>query len=179
MNLLFWRKKRESRQDPLAAFDAAVERLEQRAAKVRQAAALLLSVQGELAMRIEATRRRSDELGKRVTAATRDGDAASKQVLEADREHANSERAAFEADLKRTRSDAEQLKAAARELGAEIEALRGEQSLARTRLAAGEAITTAFHSRSDAFDSALGLDDARSELERAHALAEIYRKGVP
>ena len=176
MGWTFWRKKRAESKDPVAAFDAAIERLELRAAKVRQAAAVLLSVQAQLAGEIESARAQTAEIARRLSEATRAADAVSREVLERDQRRALETTAALESDLKRTRADADQLKGAARDLVDEISELRREQAQVRARLAAGEAITRAFHSRSDAFESALQLADARSEVERAHALAELYRQ---
>ena len=176
MNLLFWRKKRTEPKDPVAAFDAAIDRLERRAAKVRQAAAVLISMQAQTAAEVERARAQLEEISRRIGEAARAGDSRSREVLEDALRRAGEGKTALEAELARSRRDAEQLKEAARDLADEIAGLRREQAQVKVRLAAGEAITRAFHSRSDAFDAALQLDDARGEVERAHALAELYRE---
>lgn len=175
MNLFFWRKR--SPVDPLTAFEVAIERSEARAAQVRKAAAVLVSLQAELAAQREAVREETAELVRRREAAAREGDAAAVELLRADLRRAAERGEALARAVDRARADAEQLKAAARRLTVEVGQLRAERDSARLRLASGEAISAALHkSASQQLETSLRLDDARSEVERAHALAELYRE---
>ena len=54
--------------------------------------------------------------------------------------------------------------------------LKDERQRARARLSAGVVVSEALQAQVEEVDRVLKLDRARDEIERAHALADIYRE---
>ena len=72
--------------------------------------------------------------------------------------------------------DATDLAEAVKAVEAESEELQRERDGAKVALAAGHAVLSARPALTDHFDESLKLEAARDEVEKAHALAEIYRE---
>ncbi|MBF5041130.1 hypothetical protein FGE12_01900 [Aggregicoccus sp. 17bor-14] len=173
----WWRKRRaRAAPDPLATYDRVLGELEQEAARVRRAAAALLALQGELRRSAERAAAHLRELDGRADDARRRGDDRAAQVLHADRARSEEEGRAARAALARVEADAEVLVAAARSLEERLGALRREREDAALRLRAGELVQEALRLPGERFEHRVALDAARDEVERAHALAELYRE---
>jgi len=171
-----FRKKPPAPPDPLAAFDAFIEALERQAAQVRRSAATLLALRGELSRSADKAQARLGEIARRLAEAQKRQDARAEQVLERDRAEAQRSIAASEEALARAAADAGLLLAAAEDLGRQLSDLQSERASAHARLAAGQVVSAALRQRSAEIAQVLALDEARDEVERAHALAEIYRE---
>lgn len=171
------RKKEPSRPvDPLAALDQLVEKLERQAAEVRKSAATLLALKGDLSRGVERyTRRLEDIASRRATAESR-GDGRAAAVLAKDREQAEALLASTRDALERADADGKLLLEAAGELGDRVAELRRERESASARLTVGGIVTEAMREQVARFEQAMVVDAARDEVERAHALADIYRE---
>ena len=175
--LLRRRKKEPSRPaDPLAAFDQLIENLERQAAEVRKSAATLLALKADLVRAEERYSRRLLELTSRRATAKERCDARAVRVLEKDQAQAEDLLAGTRDSLARAESDGRLLLEAASELGDRVVELRRERESASARLTVGGLVTDALRERVARFDQALVVDAARDEIERAHALADIYRE---
>lgn len=173
----FWKKKEAKKPvDPLAAFDQLIEDLERQGAEIRKSAATLLALKGDLGRSVERYTRRIDELTSRAEVALSRGDAKSVGVLERDRLQAQTLLASTRESLDRAEQDARLLLEAANDLGARVTELRMERESAHARLAAGGLVSQALRERVERFEKVLAVDAARDEVERAHALADIYRE---
>jgi hypothetical protein len=64
----------------------------------------------------------------------------------------------------------------AESLGREVAELKAERQSARARLSAGVEVTEALRTRAAEFERVMKLDAARDEIERAQALADLYRE---
>jgi phage shock protein A len=174
---LFRKKdKKKKPEDPLAAFDQLIEDLERQAAEVRKSAATLLALKGELVRSVERYSRRVLEIDERRAVADSRGDAKSSSVLMRDREQAETLLKSTREALERAEKDSRLLLEAANEIGARVIELRTERQSASARLVAGGLVTGAMRERADRIEKVLALDAARDEVERAHALADIYRE---
>ncbi|MCP3059903.1 hypothetical protein LXT21_14055 [Myxococcus sp. K38C18041901] len=174
---LWKRKKERSRPvDPLAAFDELLENLERQASELRKSAATLLALKGELTRAVERYTRRLAELDTRRAIAESRSDAKAVVVLKKDRVQAEALLASTRESLERAESDGALLLEAAAELGERVEELRRERESASARLVMGGIVTDALKERVARFEQALVVDAARDEVERAHALADVYRE---
>lgn len=162
--------------DPLAAFDQLIEDLERQGAEVRKSAATLLALKGELSRSQERYARRLEELARRKAVADTQGDAKISQTLERDRVQAESLLNTTRESLLRAEQDSQLLLEAAADLGNRVAELRTERESASARLAVGGLVSSALRERVERFEKVLAVDAARDEIERAHALAEIYRE---
>ncbi len=175
---LFGKRKKELSRpaDPLAAFDQLIGTLDRQAAEVRKSAATLLALKADLTRARERYARRLEELtARRATAKARD-DVRAVRVLEKDQAEAEDLLASTRDALERAEADGRLLLEAAGELGDRVAELRRERESASARLTAGGIVTQALRERVARFDQALVVDAARDEVERAHALADIYRE---
>lgn len=161
--------------DPLAAFDALLEELEDQARDVRKSAATLLTARAELRRSVERYERMLKELTARQRLAKSRHDARAFGVLERDRAVAERQRDASHAALAQIEVDAELLTATAERLRGQTEDLRLERTSASARLVSGRAVYDSLREQADRFKHAVQLDAARDEIEKAHALADIYR----
>ena len=73
-------------------------------------------------------------------------------------------------------TNAKLLMEAAEELSRQLADLQGERQSARARLSAGVMVSDALKAQVANFDRVMKLDRARDEVEKAHALAELYRE---
>lgn len=174
---LFRKKdKKQKPADPLAAFDQLIEDLERQAAEVRKSAATLLAVKGELTRSKERYTRQLADLAQRRSVADSRGDVKSMSVLTRDQEQTEGLLKSTREALERAEEDSRLLLEAANEVGRRVVELRAERQSASARLVAGGLVTGAMRERVDRIEKVLALDAARDEIERAHALADIYRE---
>ena len=176
-----WLRKKTSKKparavDPLAAFDQLIEDLERQGAEVRKSAATLLALKGELSRSQERYARRLEELARRKAVADTQGDTKIAQTLARDRVQAESLLNTTRESLLRAEQDGQLLLEAAADLGHRVAELRAERESASARLAVGGLVSNALRERVVRFEKVLAVDAARDEIERAHALAEIYRE---
>lgn len=160
--------------DPLAVFDAVIASLDRQGAEVRKSAATLLALRSELARdeqkyerRVAATKDKLDRaLGEPKIEKTLQRDLSdARQLLESTREaHAQAG------------ANAKLLMEAAEDLSRQLSELQGERQSARARLSAGVMVSDALKAQVASFDRVMKLDRARDEVEKAHALAELYRE---
>ncbi|HYO58863.1 hypothetical protein [Archangium sp.] len=169
-------KKPERPTDPLAAFDQLIEDLERQGAEVRKSAATLLALKGDLARSEERYVKRLEELAKRRAIADEQGDAKISSTLERDRLQLESLLGTTRESLNRAEQDGRLLLEAAADLGNRVVELRTERESASARLAVGGLVSTALREQVERFEKVLAVDAARDEIERAHALADIYRE---
>jgi transposase-like protein len=73
-------------------------------------------------------------------------------------------------------TDARLLMETAESLGRQLAELQEERQSARARLSAGLMVSDALKQQVAGFDRLMKLDAARDEVEKAHALAELYRE---
>lgn len=172
-----WRSSRSPQPlDPLRAFDGLIEALERQAAASRRSAATLVALQGELRRAEARHAERRKELSSRIEEAQAAGEERVGRVLQADLEALAGLEAANEEALARAQADAELLLETAAELGRELQVLKEERISAAARLTAGGLVHAALRERVERFGHGLALEAARDEIERAHALAAIYRE---
>ncbi len=104
------------------------------------------------------------------------GDAKSSSVLMRDRGQTETLLKSTREALERAETDSRLLLEAANEVGARVIELRTERQSASARLVAGGLVSGVMRERVDRIEKVLALDAARDEIERAHALADIYRE---
>lgn len=161
--------------DPLAAYDGFIEAVERQASEVRRSAATLLALRGELTRDREKYSRRVSELGTRTREAVAKGDARAEKTLARDAVEAQAMLEASERALVLATDDAKLLLTAAEGLNAKVRELKSERQSARARLSAGQVVSAALQQQVEEFERVIALDAARDEVEKAHALADIYR----
>ncbi|MCA2980951.1 MAG: hypothetical protein INH41_13720 [Myxococcaceae bacterium] len=173
-------KKREKRPagptDPLEAFDAVVASMERQGEALRRSAATLLSLKAQFARDEAKYAAQRQALEARLSEAAALGDARAEQVLRRDefetrRRLDETVKARAQAD-----EDAALLSEAARGHAEQLAQLKDERQRARARLSAGVVVSEALKSHVEEVARVLELDRARDEIERAHALADIYRE---
>jgi hypothetical protein len=162
--------------DPVAAYDGFIESLERQAAEVRKSAATLLALRGELARDGERYQKRIKELDERVKVAQSKGDARAEKTLRRDREEAEEMVEECEKALASANEDSALLLEAAEDLARRGRELKAERMSARARMRVGAAVSGALARKVEEFDKLMALDAARDEVEKAHALADIYRE---
>lgn len=160
--------------DPLAVFDAVIASLDRQGSEVRKSAATLLALRSELLrdekkyeLRVATTNERlAAALGEPKAEKTLRRDVVeAQQLVERTREaHAQAE------------ANAKLLMEAAEDLSRQLAELQQERQSARARLSAGVMVSGALKTQVANFDRVMKLDRARDEVERAHALAELYRE---
>lgn len=173
-----WKKKAPPRkpEDPLAVYDGVIEALERQAGEVRKSAATLLALKGELGRDLARYQRRLEQLAERLVEARKGGDARAEATLEQDEREAERHLAQTRDALSTAEADATLLKATAEDLKRQVEELKDERLSARARLKAGGLVTDAMRAQVAEVERVLKLDAARDEVEKAHALAELYRE---
>jgi phage shock protein A len=162
--------------DPVAAYNGFIESLERQAAEVRKSAATLLALRGELARDGERYQRRIKDLEQRMGVAQSKGDSRAERTLRQDREEAEELFEQSEKALASANEDAGLLMEAAEDLAKRSRELKAERQSALARFRVGAAVTFALARRVEEFDKLMALDAARDEVEKAHALANIYRE---
>jgi phage shock protein A len=175
----WWRNRRKKAPepvDPLAAFDQLIEDLERQGAEVRKSAATLLALKGDLTRSEQRYLQRLEEIARRHDTAERQGEAKILAALTRDRSQTEALLRSTREALARAESDSRLLLEAAADLGNRTAELRAERESASARLAVGGLVTQGLREQVARFDKALALEAARDEIERAHALADIYRE---
>ncbi|PTL75882.1 PspA/IM30 family protein [Vitiosangium sp. GDMCC 1.1324] len=169
-------KQAERPKDPLAAFDQLIEDLERQAAEIRKSAATLLAVRGDLGRHEGRYLKRLEDIAKRRAAADEQGDSKIALALERDRVQTESFLSTTREALNRAEQDGKLLLEAAADIGNRVVELRTERESASARLAVGGLVSAALREQVERFEKVLAVDAARDEIERAHALADIYRE---
>ncbi len=174
----FFRKRRpaEAPRDPLATYDALIEELKRQAAQVRKSAATLVALRADLERDLERYKAQAEALKRRRDEALRTNDAAAAATIERDLKELRDRVVASEQAWQSANEDGALLGAAAEALNQQLRALQVERGSARSRLEASRATTEALRAQAERVGRLLQLDAARDEVERAHALAEIYRE---
>lgn len=171
----FFKKKKApaAPADPLAIFDQLVDSLERQSAEARKSAVTLLALRAELRRDQEKYRARITGIeGKRPTTS----DAAVLKVLARDQTEAQRLLARTDEALAQTEADSSLLLEAAEELGRQLQELKEERQSARARISGGVLVTETLKAQAAQFEKVMKLDAARDEVEKAHALAELYRE---
>jgi phage shock protein A len=177
MAFRWFRRRPAPAPDPIAAYDDLVSDLSAEAAELRRAAATLLTVRARLGRELAAIEEVGRTLRDRADRARAAADRRSQDVLGADVERGERRATALREELARTESDVEQLEEAARRVAGQVDQLRSERDLAAARFTAGTALASeALRSRADRVRRLVAVDAARDEVERAHALAEVWRE---
>lgn len=178
MVLSWFRRRGRKPEPPLAIYDSLVASLERQALEVRRSAATLLAARGELEADCARYRGERGRLLERLRDAERVSDARAVAVLRADLAACEEGLVASEASLGRASEDARVLVEAGRAVGERVRKLRLERASARTRLLAGTALEVAARQSQQRFEQIVALDEARDEVERASALAALYRQDL-
>lgn len=177
MAFWFWKRKKKASADPLAAFDEALDAFQTRGVEVRKAAATLLAMRAELGRQVERLGGQLKALQERADRAAAARDVSAADALGQDQVHTRRLLQAAEEGLARTEVDGTLLTDAARELRTQEEDLRAERTAAEARLRAGNAqVAVGQLTAPLAWAYAVKLEAARDEVEKAHALAEVYRE---
>lgn len=177
MAFRWFRRRPVAPPDPIAAYDDLVSDLSSEAAELRRAAATLLTVRARLGRELSGLEQVTRTLRERADRARAGGDLRAAEVLAADVLREDGRASALREELARTGADVEQLEEAARHVAAQIDRLRSERELAAARLTAGTALASeAMRSRAGRVRRLVAVDAARDEVERAHALAEVWRE---
>jgi phage shock protein A len=199
MGFRWFRRREPPAPDPIAAYDDLVSDLESEAAELRRAAATLLTARARLGRELEQAQKAAQQLRTRAAQAAVAGgsrssrprpanevrvepraDAAAAEVLLRDAERLDRQAEGLREALAQTDVDVDQLKEAAVRVTSQVEQLRNERELARARFTAGTALAAeAMRSRADRVRRLVAVDAARDEVERAHALAEVWRDEEP
>jgi phage shock protein A len=177
MNFRWFRRRPAPAPDPIAAYDDLVADLSGEAGELRRAAATLLTVRSRLGRELSGMEQVGRTLRDRADRARVAGDTRTADVLDTDARREDGRATALREELARTESDVEQLEQAARRMADQLDRLRSERDLAAARLTAGTALAAeAQRSRADRIRRLVAVDAARDEVERAHALAEVWRE---
>jgi len=163
--------------DPIAAYDDLVSDLDAEAAELRRAAATLLTVRARLERELSQGEATARALQGRADHARSRGDTTSVGVLTADVHRLERQADGLRESLARTEADVSALKEAAGRVAEQVERLKAERDLAAARFTASTALAAeAQRSRADRIRRLVAVDAARDEVERAHALAEVWRE---
>ena len=173
----WFRRRPAPAPDPIAAYDDLVSDLAGEAAELRRAAATLLTVRSRLGRELPGMEQVARTLRDRADRARGGGDLRTAEVLEGDSHREDRRAEGLREELARTETDVAQLEEAARRVAEQVDRLRSERDLAAARLTAGTALAAeAQRSRADRIRRLVAVDAARDEIERAHALAEVWRE---
>ncbi|MFT3837683.1 MAG: hypothetical protein QM723_11875 [Myxococcaceae bacterium] len=170
------KKKDEKPKDPLAVYDGIIEQLERQGSEVRKSAATLLALKGELTRDLEKYGKRSEDLEKRIFTAESQSDQRAARTLKRDLEEAKEMKDQSQKALESANDDAKLLIEAAEDIGKRVAELKSERQSARVRMMGGTAVSAALKEQVEQFDRVMQLDAARDEVEKARALADIYRE---
>lgn len=172
---LFRRKPRKP-PNPLAAYDGALEDLAREGAAIRQSAATLLALRSELLRATAKQAAQQTELMRRLEQAKAKEDLLAVRTLSRDLEQLTPRLAVSREALAKVEADTATLTETAEEVQRRQSDLQAERDSAHAQLALGQAAVTAFVAPPQRVERTVALEAARDEVERAHALAEIYRE---
>lgn len=174
---LFKKKsKAQKAVDPLAVFDTVIASLDRQGAEVRKSAATLLALRAELARDEAKYEQRVLTIKEKLDRAL--GEPKIEKTLERDQQQAQQLLQTTREAHAQAETNAQLLMEAAEELSRQLAELQEERQSARARLSAGVMVSEALKAQVANFDRVLKLDRARDEVEKAHALAELYREDV-
>lgn len=177
MAFSFFRKKAKPKPaDPLEAFDGVLASMERQGQELRKSAATLLALKAQFGRDEARYEGQLSELAGRLAEARELGDEKAEQVLERDRQA--TQRRLDETLKARTQADedATLLTQAVTDHLQRLEELKAERQSAQARLSAGVVVSEALKQQVEEVDRVLKLDRARDEIERAQALADVYRE---
>jgi phage shock protein A len=161
--------------DPLAAFDAALESLERQGAAIRRSAAALLALRSGLQRDCGRYEAQLEDLTRRLRLAGERGDGLAERTLVRDEADARARLASTRESLAHAEANARLLLSAGEAVRLQHVRLEEERVAARARLTTGQVVSEALRQRAAEFDQLMRLDAARDEVERAQALADLYR----
>ncbi len=170
------KKKDDKPKDPLAVYDGIIEQLERQGAEVRKSAATLLALKGELTRDLEKYGKRADDLERRIFTADSQADQRAARTLRRDLDEAKEMREQSQKALDSANDDAKLLIEAAEDIARRVAELKSERQSARVRMMGGTAVSSVLKEQVEQFDRVMQLDAARDEVEKARALADIYRE---
>jgi phage shock protein A len=170
------RKKPAAPSDPLKAYDGMIESLERQAAQVRRSAATLLALKGELTRDHERYGNRMKEAEARVAEAGEKGDARAERALRRDHDEVKELFEQTQKALDSANDDSQVLLETAEGLAKRARDLKAERMSAQARFATGQVVSGALKQQAEEFDRVMAIDAARDEIEKARALADIYRE---
>lgn len=160
--------------DPLGVFDAVIASVERQGGEVRKSAATLLALRAELTRDQAKYGKRIESIEERLRKA--EGEDKAEKTLRNDLNEAKRLLQTTQEALAKAEGDARLLMEAAEDLGKQLVDLQEERQSARARLSAGVMVSDALRTQVANFDRLMKLDAARDEVEKAHALAELYRE---
>lgn len=173
---LFKKKKPKEPSDPLKAYDGMIESLDRQAAQVRRSAATLLALKGELSRDRERYAKRLAEVEARVTTAAAKKDERAERALRRDLEEAKEMQEQCGKALQSANDDAHVLLETAEDLARRARELKSERVSAQARFHSGQVVSGALKAQADEFERVMAIEAARDEVEKARALADIYRE---
>jgi phage shock protein A len=162
---------------PLQVFDEVIGSLEKQATEARRSAATLLALRGELKREVDKYESRKQNSAARVLLAKAANDAKALRVLEEDTKTAERNLVKTQEAFALATRDSERLVQAAGAIQKQLAELKEERRSAQARLHLGLEVSATLKQQADDFERLMKLDRARDEVERAHALAELYREG--
>ena len=160
--------------DPLAVFDAVAASLDRQGAEVRKSAATLLALRSELERDELKYEKRVATVKEKLQAM--ELDAKIEKILKRDLKEAEALVQSTREAHAQAETNAKLLMEAAEDLSRQLADLQEERQSARARLSAGVMVSDALKAQVANFDRVMKLDRARDEVEKAHALAELYRE---
>jgi hypothetical protein len=172
----FLKKKPAPAADPLKVYDGMIESLDRQASVVRRSAATLLALKGELGRDRERYGKRVIDAEARLAEAAHRGDARAERALRRDLDEARELREQTDKALASAEDDAQVLLETAEDLARRARELKAERLSATARFKAGVEVSAALKAQAEEFDRVMAIDAARDEIERARALADIYRE---
>jgi hypothetical protein len=116
------------------------------------------------------------EIEQRITTAAAKGDERAERALRRDLEESKDLCDQTEKALNSANDDAQVLLETAEDLARRARELKSERLSAQARLKSGQVVSTALKAQAEEFDRVMAIDAARDEVERARALADIYRE---
>lgn len=176
MGFIFKKRPDPVPSDPLKAYDGMIESLDRQAAQVRRSAATLLALKGELSRDNERYGKRCSEIENRLTAAAAKNDARAERALKRDLEECRDLCEQSKKALQSANDDAQVLLETAEDLAKRARELKSERLSAQARLKSGQVVSAALKQQAIEFDRVMAIDAARDEVEKARALADIYRE---
>jgi phage shock protein A len=173
-----FKKKKPTPADPLKAYDGMIESLDRQGAQVRRSAATLLALKGELSRDFDRYAQRIADIDERLNAAALKNDTRAERTLKRDRKEAEELKEQTEKALDAANDDVKVLLETAEGLAKRVHELKSERLSAQARLKTGLVVSSALKAQAEEFDRVMAIDAARDEVERARALADIYREEV-
>ncbi|HEY1086563.1 MAG TPA: hypothetical protein VGE37_02675 [Archangium sp.] len=172
----FFKKKAppQQPQDPIAVFDHVIASVERQGAEVRKSAATLLAMRASLQRDVDRYEVRIETTQQKLERA--DGDPKIEKTLRRDLGEAKKLLDTSREALSQAEANGKLLMDAAESLSRQLSELQEERQSARVRLKAGLSVSEALKAQVATFDRVMKLDAARDEVEKAHALAELYRE---